>query len=90
MFHSLALNASDIKCMWHSARVNWLAETDSGDRLGKRARKGKDKLINKDFEFISTRLAAHCSMLRDNDFLEVLSNSSLELEIAVKVLSTLG
>lgn len=50
----------------------------------------KDELINKDSEFIPTRLAAHCSMLRDTDFLEVCSNSSLELEIAVNVHPTRG
>ena len=62
------------------------------DRLGNREAKGekKDELINKDSQFIPTRLAAHCSMLQDTDFLEVYSNSSLELEIAVNVCSTWG
>lgn len=65
----------------------WAHETDWETEKG---REKKDELINKDSEFIPTRLAAHCSMLRDTDFLEVCSNSSLELEIAVNVPSTRG
>lgn len=65
----------------------WACETDQETEKG---RGKKDELINKDSEFIPTRLAAHCSMLRDTDFLEVCGNSSLDLEIAVNVHSTRG
>lgn len=72
-----------------------MAGRSPGDRLGNKEGKGKkkkkkDELINKDSEFIPTRLTGHCSMLRDTDFLEVCSSSSLELEIAVNVCATQG
>lgn len=62
-----------------------LRQTRKQRRAGK---KKKDELINKDSESIPTRLTSHCSMLRDTDFLEVCSNSSLHLEVAVNVRST--
>lgn len=85
-------------CVWCGVRVNGLAGRSPGDRLGSREGKGKKKeeeLINKACEFIPPtptrpRLAAHCSMLRDTAFLEVCSNSSLELEIVVNVRATRG
>lgn len=67
----------------------WVGRNEPMRQARKRRREeGKDELINKDSEFIPTRLAAHCSMLRDTDFLEVCSNSSLELEIAANVRAT--
>lgn len=36
-------------------------------RKQRRKEKKKDELINKDSEFIPTRLTGHCSMLQDTD-----------------------
>ena len=36
-------------------------------RKQRRKDKKKDELINKDSEFIPTRLTGHCSMLQDTD-----------------------
>lgn len=42
-----------------------MRQTRKQRREGK---KKKDELINKDSEFIPTRLTGHCSMLQDTDF----------------------
>lgn len=73
----------------------WVGRTEPRRQTRKqrgegKKKKKKDELINKDSEFIPTRLTGHCSMLRDTDFLEVCSSSSLELEIAVNVCATQG
>jgi hypothetical protein len=69
----------------------WLGRTEPMRETRKQRQEGKKRQVDKqDSKFIPTRLAAHCSMLRDTDFLEVCSNSSLELAIAVKVRATRG
>lgn len=70
--------------------TGWQERARETEQETEKGKGKKDELINKASEFIPTRLAAHCSMLRDTHFLEVCSNSSLELEIAVNVHSTRG
>ena len=78
-YNSLALKA---QLPWgvNSGGINCLCLAASeGQRVGRkepmrqtrkqrRERKKKNELMNKDSEFIPTRLTGHCSMLQDTDF----------------------